>query len=166
MNDGINSLGIVIKNEIVKGNEKPLVLDFGLIEDDYSLRTNTFPVSIPISDYSICRSISYNPKKPLTMTWWEGEAPYVEGWQDEDWSDEGWQGGKIDLHNPPAEPVPHKHGPKGESEVDCGKHYHDVYLPEKMRWIKPGDRVLVAWIGVDAVVIDIIMNAEEALRNA
>lgn len=54
----------------------------------------------------------------------------------------------------------HGHGPKGESLIECGKHYHDVYLPDKMRWIKPGDRVLVAWVQNDAVVVDIILTAK------
>lgn len=163
--NGINNLAIVLKNEMNKVSDKPLILDFGVIQEDYSLKTNTFPVAIPVTDYSLCRSVSYNPAKPMTMTWWAGEAPYVEGWENEDWSDKGWQGGNEDLHNPPKEEISHGHGPKGESKIDCGKHYHDVYLPDKMRWIKPNDRVLVAWVGVDAVVIDIIMDAEEVLRN-
>lgn len=167
--NGINNLAAVLKNEMNKVCEKPLVLDFGVIQEDYSLKTNTFPIAIPASDYSVCRSVSWNPAKPMTMTWWADEAPFVEGWEEEDWSDKGWHG-RIspdeDLHNPPLESAAHNHGPKGESGVDCGKHYHDVYLPAKMRRIKPDDRVLVAWVGVDAVVIDIIFNAQEVLKDA
>lgn len=163
--NGINNLGIILKNEMNKVYDRPLVLDFGVILNDYSLKTNTFPIPIPVSDYSVCRSVSYNPAKPLTMTWWEGEAPYVEGWEDEDWTEKGWNGGNEDSHNPPAEAVSHGHGPKGESDINCGKHYHDVYLPGKMRRLKPNDRVLVAWIGVDAVVIDIIMDAKEVFSD-
>lgn len=48
----------------------------------------------------------------------------------------------------------HKNHTAGE---DYGKHLHDVVIPEKMRSIKPGDRVLVAWVGDDACVIDIIL---------
>ncbi len=40
---------------------------------------------------------------------------------------------------------------------------HEVRLPEKMARIKPGDRVLVAWAGDDAVVIDIVMQAPDML---
>lgn len=165
--NGINNLGIVLKNEMNKICDKPLVLDFGVIQEDYSLKTNTFPVAIPVTDYVICRSVSWNPAKPMTMTWWAGEAPYVDGWENEDWSDKGWHGkAGGDLHNPPEELKSHGHGPKGESEINCGKHYHDVYVPDKMRWLKPNDRVLVAWVGVDAVVIDIIINAKEVFENA
>lgn len=165
--NGINNLGIVLKNEMNKVCGKPFVLDFGVILEDYSLKTNTFPIPIPVGDYSVCRSVSWNPAKPMTMTWWADEAPYVEGWEDEDWSDKGWHGRQDgDLHNPTKESVSHGHGPKGESEISCGKHYHDVYLPDKMRRLKPGDRVLVAWAGADAVVIDIIMDAKEVFEDA
>lgn len=40
-----------------------------------------------------------------------------------------------------------------------GSHDHEIKIPEKMRSIKPGDRVLVAWVGDDAVVVDIILPA-------
>lgn len=36
-------------------------------------------------------------------------------------------------------------------------HSHRVLIPEKMRKLKPGDRVLVAWVGDDPCVIDIIL---------
>ena len=38
-------------------------------------------------------------------------------------------------------------------------HQHHVLIPEKMRSIKPGDRVLVAWVGDDAVVVDLVLPA-------
>lgn len=157
--NGINKLGRVIQSQMNKTIESPLLLDFGIIQDDYSLKTNTFPLPIPVEDYFIGRCLSYNPTKPLTMTWWAGEAPSVPGWEEEDWSSTGWQGAD-DQHNPPIAIPPHGHGPKGESLIECGKHYHDVYLPDKMRWIKPGDRVLVAWVQNDAIVVDIIITAK------
>ena len=41
-----------------------------------------------------------------------------------------------------------------------GVHDH-VLIPEKMRRLKPGDRVLVAWVQSEAVVVDIICPAED-----
>lgn len=38
-------------------------------------------------------------------------------------------------------------------------HAHRVTIPK----VKPGDRVLVAWVDDDAVIIDVILNADEAL---
>ena len=67
---------------------------------------------------------------------------------------------------PPIVGADHIHNSKGEhdhSEDADGKHYHDVYLPRKMYRIQPGDRVLVAWVGDDAVVIDVVMKATEMM---
>ncbi|MBR1744363.1 MAG: hypothetical protein IJ733_21390 [Lachnospiraceae bacterium] len=36
---------------------------------------------------------------------------------------------------------------------------HKVIIPEKMRSVQPGDRVLVAWVQNEAVVIDIITSS-------
>ena len=35
-------------------------------------------------------------------------------------------------------------------------HSHKVKVPKKLRSLKPGDRVLIAWVGNDACVIDVI----------
>lgn len=158
---GANKLARVLTQRMKKHTESPLVLDFGTILPNMSLLTNTFPLEIPKGQYTICRSVSWNPAKPMTMTWWKGEAPAVEGWEEEDWSEKAWQGGNTDLHNPPAS-VLHGHGAKGEHDhgpCPTGMHYHDVYLPDKMRWLKPGDRVLVAWVEDEAVVVDLILDS-------
>lgn len=36
-----------------------------------------------------------------------------------------------------------------------------VYIPEKMRKLKPGDHVLVAWVREEPVVIDIVIQADK-----
>lgn len=47
------------------------------------------------------------------------------------------------------------------------EHVHDVLIGEKMRWLLPGDRVLVAWIdGSDPCVIDLILPATALDRDA
>lgn len=38
-------------------------------------------------------------------------------------------------------------------------HIHEVLVPEKMAGLLPGDRVLVAWVAAEAVVIDVIEEA-------
>lgn len=165
--NGINQFALIMQSQMKRFNEKRLILDFGVILEDYSLKTNTFPIPIPVSDYTICRSVSWNPAKPMTMTCWEGEAPSIEGWEGEDWSQTGWKGGEKDLHIPPEAIPPHGHNKKGAHDHDlCGSgiHYHDVYLPDKMRWLKPKDRVLVAWVESDAVVIDMIVSAKTVLE--
>lgn len=40
-----------------------------------------------------------------------------------------------------------------------GSHSHDILLPEKMRSVGSGDRVLVAWVQNEAVVVDIVTRS-------
>lgn len=44
--------------------------------------------------------------------------------------------------------------------VEREPHMHEVKLPKKMRWLKPNDKVLVAIIGNEFVVVDIVYNAQ------
>ena len=121
-NPGMNRLANIFKNMMQKVSNQPLVLDFGVINDDYSLTTNTFPVPIKQDEYSVCRSITYDPGVPLTETYYDG------------------------LHGHPDAGY-------------AGAHINQVRLPKKMWWIKPGDKVLVAWVQNEAVVIDIVYSA-------
>jgi len=111
-NPGANHLARVLSERMHKENESPLVLDFGSIEADYSLKTNTFPVPIPKSDYTVCKHVG---GLTLAVT-----------------------GGKHSGH-----------------ESGTGEHSHSIAVPT----IKPGDRVLVAWVQSEAVVIDVIVPA-------
>ncbi len=47
----------------------------------------------------------------------------------------------------------HSHPSVGQAGSE---HEHIVLIPEKMRSIKAGDRVLVAWVENEAVVVDIV----------
>lgn len=116
---GTSKLAKVLSQRMKKENESPLVLDFGEIQPNGSLVTNTFPVPIPKGDYSICRQLTLGATGALlTQIKTSGDH-------------------------------------KGHIEGD-GKHKHDVPIPEKMRSVGPGDRVLVAWVQNEAVIIDII----------
>lgn len=121
-NPGANKLTNVLVEMMRKTGEHPLVLDFGVINSDYSLTTNTFPKPIPKGDYSVCRAVTYDPGVPLTQSYNDGE----------------------------------------HSQPDAGyggAHTHDIRLPEKMYWIRPGDKVLVAWVQDEAVVVDLVYSS-------
>lgn len=119
---GTNKLANVLKNRMQKESESPLVLDFGGIQPDGSLVTNTFPVPIPKGDYSILRQLTLGaPGDTLTITTGKG--------------DDGEHDGHTDGN---------------------GAHSHEILIPEKMRSAGPGDRVLVAWVHNEAVIIDIV----------
>lgn len=56
------------------------------------------------------------------------------------------------IHNEPV--------PESALELDS-EHEHEVLIPEKMRKLKPGDRVLVAWASSIPIVIDIVYDKSE-----
>jgi hypothetical protein len=116
-NEGISKLANTLTGRMRKENESPLVLDFGEVLENYSLMTNTFPVPIPKSDYTICRGLTF-----------------------------GNIGEKLGETNEPSQNL---------GEI----HTHSVLVPIKMRSVKSGDRVLVAWVQNEAVVVDIITSA-------
>jgi len=116
-NEGINRLAKVITSRIKMHGETPLVLDFGSIQPNGSLLTNTFPQEIPKGQYTLCRHLTYG-KQGETLTWVKK------------------------LNHALSDP-----------EIS------DAIIPEKMRSLLPGDRVLVAWVQDEAVVIDIIVSS-------
>lgn len=110
--NGVNKLANTIQERMRDMNDTPPVLDFGTIQGDFSLLTNTFPLPIPQSDYMVCRSVALGKADDIiTKT-------------------------KI-----------------------AAVHTHDVFTGENLRWLKPGDRVLVAWVGDDPCVVDLIFPA-------
>lgn len=129
-NQGANSLTNTLTGMMKSIANKPPVLDFGIINSDYSLTTNSFPKPIPKNQYNVCRSLLYNPKVPLTETFEDGKHIHSCGCHHCDW------------------PAP------------SGAHVHQVKLPKKMYWVRPGQKVLVAWVANEAVVVDIIYSGE------
>lgn len=66
---GTAKLATVLSERMRKETESPFVLDFGEIQGNYSLVTNTFPVPIPKGDYSVCRSINGYPLGTSESSW-------------------------------------------------------------------------------------------------
>jgi len=137
---------------------KPPVLDFGVIQSDMSLLTNYFPVPIPQRDYTVCRSVQWGKVGDIFFRTQDtgksnsGEHSHSDG------------GGHS---HPAAGFATHTHEENAEEE----HHIHDTLIGPKFRWLMPGDRVLVAWVGVadedqEAVVIDIIYPASRIGRDA
>lgn len=120
---GANSLTNMLAAMMRGIADKPPQLDFGIINSDYSLTTNSFPCPIPKEKYSVCRQLLYDPKVPLTETYVDGEHGH-----------------------PDASPP--------------GLHFHEVRLPKKMYWVRPGQKVLVAIIQNEFIVIDIVYDAK------
>lgn len=120
---GMSKLAGVIDSMIDKRKDKSLILDYGVIQGDLSLVTNTFPVAIPKADYMCCRHLKAIPEKDRWTTECAGSHTHP-----------GGDGGSAGSHA-------HKFQP---------------------HWVlKKGDRVLVAWVQNDPVVIDVIVHANE-----
>lgn len=81
-----------------------------------------------------------------------------------------WEDGSLTTYTYPA------HIPKGAYSIlrqltlgsagsdltdtrDADGHMHKVIVPESMRSVGPGDRVLVAWVNSEAVVLDIVKKS-------
>lgn len=105
---GISKLASVIERRITDSGTVPLILDFGEILPNLSLKTNTFKVAIPKGSYSICRGAHQGNKDETFTITQTGET---------------------------------------------------VLIPESMRGVSPGDRVLVAWVQSEAVVVDIVQKS-------
>ena len=68
-----DSLASVLQGQINRNKRSELLIDFGSIQDDMSLRTNTFPDPIPQGDYSVCRQLTLGETNtPLTVTACDG----------------------------------------------------------------------------------------------
>lgn len=83
-NPGTNKLANVLSQRMKEENESPLVIDFGSIQADASLVTNTFPVSIPKGDYTICRQLTLDstgrisPGDRVLVAWVQNEAVVID----------------------------------------------------------------------------------------
>lgn len=108
-NKGSYQLASVLSKQMKKQAEQPILVEFGVIDDDYNLKTDTFSELIPKTDYFVCRSL-------------------IMGESGERWIET--EGNDV------------------------------VPLPENLRKLKTGDRVLVFWIGADAVIVDIVFAAD------
>ena len=122
-NSGATALANTMKKMIRGVSEQPPAIDIGIINSDYSLTTNRFPCPIPKEEYSVCRSLLYDPSVPLTKTYTDGSHGH-----------------------PDASPP--------------GTHFHEVILPTKMHWVKPGQKVLVAIVQNEFIVVDIIYDGK------
>lgn len=57
-NAGISKLAGVLQGQTNRSQDTSLLLDFGTIQGDYSLRTNTYPIPIPSGDYLVLRHLT------------------------------------------------------------------------------------------------------------
>lgn len=134
-NKGIDKLGSTLQKQAQRTYQGNLsvCLELGTINGDLALVVPSLNNPIPHGDYMLCRQLTIGPKDEyLTITAKDGIHDV-------------WN---LGYPNPAERKT-------GTAE----EHEHEVLIPETMRWIKPGDHVLVAWVGSEAVVIDLVYNS-------
>lgn len=166
--EGVNKMAAVFQNQMHRIADKPEVLDFGVIQGDMSLLTNRFPRPIPQTDYMVCRQLTLGPTHNILAKTQDIGMPHSGSHIHKTISlicthHGGTQQGTVGeaTSAAPDSPIPSQRTAGGDSSD--GMHQHHVLIPEKMRQIKPGDRVLVAWVGDDACVVDIVLPAAEVV---
>lgn len=117
---------------------KPGSLDLATITEGYGLKPDASPFTVPKEDYLISRTVAINTQY-LTVTV-SGEGAHTQGPLTTD-----TEGVPLTSHLHP----------------NSGAHVHNVEIPNLMRHIEPGDRVLIAWIGSTPVVVDIVFTASD-----
>lgn len=150
--NGINKLATVINERMkrITGKFDNPVLDFGIIQDDYSLITTAYQIKIPKEDYFVLRQLTLGDTDDVLTKTKQNQGSHKH-------SSLNLNGMAAACYVTGAPVSVSISGSIGED----GNHVHDVLIPEKMRWLKPADKVLVAWVGNDAVVIDIVYPATE-----
>ena len=164
-NLGLNKLAQVMQarmNRNQDANNGALILDFGTIQPDMSLKTNTFAIPIPQTDYHVCRQLTLGPTHNILAKTQDMGKPHsgshIHNTHSLTCSSHG---GSVTgttgeaTSAAPDPPIPSERTAGGDSHD--GEHQHHVLIPEKMRQIKPGDRVLVAWVQSEAVIVDIVL---------
>lgn len=164
-NLGLNKLAQVMQERMNRNqdaNNGALILDFGTIQPDMSLKTNTFAIPIPQTDYHVCRQLTLGPTHNILAKTQDIGMPHsgshIHNTHSLTCSSHG---GSVTgttgeaTSAAPDPPIPSERTAGGDSHD--GEHQHHVLIPEKMRQIKPGDRVLVAWVQSEAVIVDIVL---------
>lgn len=110
---------------------QPYQPELGIINADLSLSPDNSPGPIPKGEYMVCRQLTLGETDdPLTKT--DKDGDHV-------------------LYNPKPE-WPMVKTTIGWSDT----HVHIPLIPEKMRWLHAGDRVLICWAGNTPVIVDIV----------
>lgn len=165
---GMNKLARAISNRVRKVSDditSNLILDFGVINDDMSLQTNTFPLPIPKGQYRVCRQLTLGPTNDILAKTQDMGMPHSGAHIHNEMSltcssHGGTVTGTVGVATGAAPDPPDPSQRSAGGDGSDGVHQHHVLIPEKMRKLKPGDHVLVGWVQDDPVVIDIILSSD------
>ena len=145
---GISRLAAVFEDMAKKSNTGSPVFDFGTIQKDGSLLTNRFPIPIPKSDYLVLRCAGL-PNSETART--SGHSHDLSS-------------GSVSVSIGSGGDPSHSHGASASISGNSKGSTDTVNIARPSQaHIKSGDRVLVAWVDNDAVVLDKILSATDVL---
>lgn len=144
MGSNIDRLGIGLSNRMKKsaGAAVPVVLELGIVNGDLSISTDSLSNAIPASSYMISLSLTHEHYFSYNELNSSAKAPHVH------------TGGTHDGHESGS--GTHTHSTDG---------LHDHRAPSVFRRLEPGDRVLVAWVGDEPIVVDIVVAGTTITPN-
>ena len=136
---------------VKKGTSLP-PLELGTITENMSLQVDGLPA--PLTNYMVCRQLTLGAKDGvLTKTKKDGE--HLVSIDGVDF--------KMNTVAKNEKGIYFKEGTDValDGSINGSSHEHEVLIPEKMRYLQPGDRVLVAWASSIPIVIDIVYDKSE-----
>lgn len=82
-NSGLNKLGRVLQRRIAENAVSSLPIEFGTIQEDYSLLTDTYPIPIVRSDYLVCRHLTQSDMElqsgdRVIVAWVQNDAVVID----------------------------------------------------------------------------------------
>lgn len=148
MSKGMQRLGATLTDRMKKTAKGavPFTLELGTININLSLTVDSIGTPIPQTEYMVSLHLthetyySYNERYDTDM---KQTRDYHKHYQ-------GTHGG-------------HYGGDGSHSHTTDGLHDHRA--PSVFRRLKAGDRVLVAWVGYEPVVVDIVVDGTTITKN-
>ena len=145
MSSNIQRLSNTLASRMAKTAKRavPLTLELGIINGDLSLSVDTLSGTISPKDYMIDLQLTHETYYTYTELNSSTNAPHVH------------QGAEC-QHPQAAGNGQHVHNSDG---------LHDHRVPSVFRRVQPGDRVLVAWVGYEPVIIAIVVSGDTITPN-
>lgn len=143
MSSNIQRLGETLSGRMKKTASAavPTTLELGIINGNLSLTVDSIGTPIPQADYMVALHLTHENYYSYNELNSSRNAPHHHA------------GGEHGGHS----------GGDGFHTHDDGLHDHRV--PSVFRRLEAGDRVLVAWIGHQPVIVDIVVAGDTITKN-